>query len=91
MTESGSSVIGKVLVVDPEHLIAHVLSDLGCNVLRLRYHECIKGPGKSIHAEIKRGKFVGLCITYHEWRKHIPADVINQFNKEISLWLRMAH
>ena len=79
-----------ILVIEPEHLISQILGDLGYQVLRLRYHECIKGPGRDVPRQIRKGKFVGICIAYHEWKKRIPADVINKFHKEIEVWLKHA-
>ncbi len=62
--------------------------DQGYNVLRLRYTECIKGPGRDVPRLIRNGSISGICIAYHEWKKRIPADVINRFHKEIEIWLR---
>ena len=77
-----------ILVVEPEHLIIQILSGLGYSVLRLRYHECIKAPGRDVPRKIRNGELIGICITYHEWRKRIPKEVISKFNKEMNVWLR---
>ena len=79
-----------ILVVEPEHLIAQIVGDLGYQGLRLRYHECIKGPGRDVPRKIRNGTIVGMCITYHEWKKRIPNKVITKFNKEIEVWLKRA-
>ena len=77
-----------ILVVEPEHLIIQILSGLGYSVLRLRYHECIKAPGRDVPRKIRDGELIGICITYHEWRKRIHKEVIGKFNKEMNVWLR---
>ena len=79
-----------ILVIEPEHLISHVLGELGYQVLRLRYHECIKGPGRDVPRQIRNGKIIGICVAYHEWKKRIPAEIINKFHKEIEIWLKHA-
>ena len=77
-------------MVEPEHLISQLLLDRGQPVLRLRYHECIKGPGRDVPRQIRNGTIVGICIAYHEWKKRIPAEIITKFHKEIEVWIRHA-
>ena len=77
-----------ILVVEPEHLITQLFVDLGYSVLRLRYHECIKAPGRDVPRKIRNGELLGICITYHEWSKRIPKEVISKFLKELEVWIR---
>ena len=77
-----------ILVVQPEHLLTQLLSDQGSQVLRLRYHECIKAPGRDVPRKLRNGDLIGICITYHEWKKHRPKDVISKYHKELEVWIR---
>ena len=77
-----------ILVVEPEHLITQILIELGYSVLRLRYHECIKAPGKDVPRKIRKGELAGICIAYHEWQKRIPKEVVSKFLKEMEVWCR---
>jgi len=79
-----------VLVVEPEHLITQLLSDSGNKVMRLRYHECLKQPGREVLKKMRSNEIVGICVAYHEWQKRIPKDVISKFLKEINVWIRHA-
>ena len=71
-------------------MISQIFMDQGYDVLRLRYVECIKGPGRDVPRLIRNGSIVGICIAYHEWKKRIPADVINRYHNEIGIWLKHA-
>ena len=77
-----------ILVVEPEHLISQILIDHGHRVLRLRYHECIKAPGRNVPRMIRNGELIGICVAYHEWHKCIPRDVISKFHKELEVWIK---
>jgi hypothetical protein len=78
------------LVVEPEHLITQLLSESGNKVMRLRYHECLKFPGREVFRKMRSNEIVGICVAYHEWQKRIPKDVISKFLKEINVWIRHA-
>ena len=80
-----------ILVVEPEHLISQLLGDLGHRILRLRYHECIKAPGRNVPRQIRNGEIIGICVAYHEWHKRIPKEVVSKFLKELEVWIRHAH
>ena len=79
-----------VLVVEPEHLIAHLLGESGHKVMRLRYHECLKAPGRDVLKKIRSNELAGICVAYHEWQKRVPKDVIGKFLKEIGVWIKHA-
>jgi hypothetical protein len=88
---NGSSSTGLILMTEAEHLISQILLDLGYSVLRLRYHECVKGQGKDVPRQIRNGNLAGICIHYYEWKKRIPVEMIDKFHKEVSVWLRHAN
>ena len=72
-----------VLVVEPEHLIAHLLGESGHKVMRLRYHECLKAPGRDVLKKIRSNELAEICVAHHEWQKRAPKDVIGKFLKEL--------
>ena len=84
----GSQASGKVLVVEPEHLITQLLSDSGHQVMRLRYHECLKSPGKDVIKQLRDHEIVGICVAFHEWQKRVPKEVIGKFLKELGVWIK---
>ena len=87
----GSLTSGKILVVEPEHLIAQVLSEQGYQVLRLHYHECIKSQGREVPRKIRDGEITGICVAYHEWKLKVPTEAIAKFHKELLTWIKHAH
>ena len=58
--------------------------------MRLRYHECLKFPGREVLRKMRSNEIVGICIAYHEWQKRIPKDAISKFLKEINVWIKHA-
>ena len=77
--------------MEPEHLIAQVLNDLGMPTIRLHYKECTKGPGRSVPAQIRKGEITGICVMYQRRsNKEVPGDKINKFNREINIWVTHA-
>jgi hypothetical protein len=79
------------VVVEPEHLITQLLSETGHNVMTLRYHECLKAPGREVFKKMRDNELVGICVAFHEWHKRITQEVIGKFLKELGVWMKHAN